>query len=313
MIHLLGGSKTAYNLYKKLNSCDLIVQYYAFENEYAENKKTANSFANDWKGMVNITKDDQVIVTSETAYSHLSNDDKKFFKFHFYLREKKNIKEIAKKTGVYSINELEANDRLQFPVIIKPNISDKNIVDFKFKVIKNYEELINYQKSLKYCLIQPYLDEKKWSQYAIAGYFTGVQESLITVQQMNQFPVGVSSYVKKQSKKLMDTKSRITEYLNYHNYRGFIEFEFKVSIKNEKLIYLMDINPRPWGWSSYLIENTLNWEHVLFEGENPNYSLKGNWVNFPRLVVSNLKNKINFPSIYSLLFNTNYEPYFYKR
>ena len=72
----------------------------------------------------------------------------------------------------------------------------------------------------------------------------------------------------------MDTKSRITEYLNYHNYRGFIEFEFKVSIKNEKLIYLMDINPRPWGWSSYLIENTLNWEHVLFEGENPKLFIK---------------------------------------
>lgn len=88
-----------------------------------------------------------------------------------------------------------------------------------------------------------------------------------------------------------------------------MELEFKIH-KFNKVVYLMDINPRPWGWFYYYTSSVKNLRDVLFNNENPVINLKKSWVNLPRLILSNVNGNLNNPSISDIITNKIcYEPY----
>lgn len=308
-IVILGGGKTAYNLYKTLIKLNINPICYNFLGEYMRKKNIGLSFENEWQGLNSFSKESKIIITSETVFSFLPEEDRVQFKQEYFLRDKLNLAEIAPRINLHSIKEIDVlSDELVFPIAVKPKESAGKKVNFKFKVINNKSELDELSSVFEHCLFQPYLDPKKFKQIAFAGYFTGDSNSLIVVQQLNQYPIGVSSYVEltNQYNKYLD---EISSFLNEINYKGFIELECKVSKEGE--IFLLDINPRTWGWFYFYLSGVLNFDEVILKEAKPQLEIKSGWVNLPRLMMSNLQGRIVNPSIIDVILNKLvYEPYF---
>lgn len=305
VIHILGGAKTGYNLHLQFKNHNIPSTFYYFKNEYGANKnggKPVEKFKNQQAV-------DEVIVSSERAFVHFKEELEPMLKQHYYLRDKANIPAIAEALNVNTIGELSP-DNIIYPAFVKPRQSGEGKVPFKTRLIKNQNDLNRISSYINDCSIQSYLDSENYKQISIAGYFVGTSDFLISVKQLNQYPLGVSSYVKFYiDTKIEDLKRDITNYLNSLNFRGFVELEFKIH-KFNKVVYLMDINPRPWGWFYYYTSSVKNLRDVLFNNENPVINLKKSWVNLPRLILSNVNGNLNNPSISDIITNKIcYEPY----
>ncbi len=306
MITILGGAKTGYNLYLLLKKNNIPSTFYYFKNEYGANKNGGKPVEK-FKEQQAV---DEVIVSSERAFVHFKKELEPRLTQHYYLRDKANIPAIAEALNVNTIGELSL-DNIIYPAFVKPKQSGEGKVPFKTRLIENRNDLNGISSYINDCSIQRFLDSKDYKQISIAGYFTDTSDSLISVKQLNQYPLGVSSYVKFYiDTHIEDLKRDITNYLNSLNFRGFVELEFKIH-KFDKVVYLMDINPRPWGWFYYYTSSVKNLRDVLFNNENPVINLKKSWVNLPRLILSNLKGNLNNPPVSEIVSNKIcYEPYF---
>jgi len=309
MVHIIGGAKSAVNLFSILSKNKIDSVFYYFKGEYGENKKGGLFFSDSWRGLENISNNDKVIISSETAFYKLGNEDKGKLELHYFLRNKLNLSEICKEIKVNEVKSIIISDiHIDFPIIAKPSESGTGLVPFKFKVLKTQDDLEKVIPYAANCIFQPYLNNQMFSQFAIAGYFTGDINSLIIVKQLNQYPVGISSFVKQDENGLSNLKTNIATYLNEIGYRGFIEFEFKFNKKTQN-VFLLDVNPRTWGWFYYYISAINNLEKVIFLNETPVLSLKKCWVNMPRLILSFLNGKFHNPSTMDYLQNKIcYEP-----
>lgn len=304
-IKLIGGGKTAWNLYKIFRKNQLDSTVFYFKDNYGKGKT----------GFKPINKLDvnnlceNFIVTSEKAFVYYKKALEHKIPIHYFLRNKNNLHLISKKLNVNNIKEYDINN-IEFPVFIKPKQSGEGLVPFKAKVINNLAELKENRDFIDFCSIQEYLDSNEYEQISIAGYFTGIAESLISVKQLNQYPLGVSSYVAFHlNPSIEKLKENISHYLNSLGFKGFVEFEFKKN-KFDNYFYLMDINPRPWGWFYYYASAVENLKEVVLENDGPIIKIKSIWVNLPRLILSNFSGDFNNPSI-SRLFKKQicFEPY----
>jgi predicted ATP-grasp superfamily ATP-dependent carboligase len=302
---IIGGGKTAVNLKAYFDRKGISNQLYYFDSEYASKKEIGQLF--DEKALV---RPKSCIITSETAFQHMPNSERAYYKNHYYLRDKRNLVEIAHKVRTNSINELDRCSQLRFPVIAKPEESSGDRVPFKFKVINNQIEFNDIGDLLDFCILQPYLDKTSYNQLAVAGYFDGTVGSLIAAKQFSQYPIGISAFVVDVSSIYSEVMYRIAMYLNNIDYRGFIEFEFKEN-KLDGTLYLMDINPRTWGWSNYYLEGVQNFSSVLKNKESIQLKLKKAWVNVPRWMLSLKNGTFATPKLRWLVKNQiSFEPYF---
>src|SRR5690606_24827670 len=167
------------------------------------------------------------IITSETAFQAIQEQFKDYFEIHYFLRDKGNLHNIAQAIETNSIEELSPKLVFDFPIIAKPKESSAGKVPFKFKVIHNNEELKGINKYIFDCFLQHFLNSKDYKQIAIAGYFDCSSKSLIGVEQLSQYPKGVSAYVEDKTEHFEFEIERVSNYLNVLEYKGFIEFEFK--------------------------------------------------------------------------------------
>ncbi len=307
LIVIVGGAKTGYNLHQLLHKNCINSVYYYYKGEFGE-KKAGGKFIDLMDD--NIINDGILIVTSETAFFHLNNRLKSKLASHYFLRDKTNYPEIAKKIGVNTIKEYTPETNV-YPAFAKPRQSGEGKVPFKTKLIQNNNELHKIKQHIKYCTIQEYLAPNEYQQISVAGYFTGIANSFISVKQLNQYPIGISSYVSYHTNEQTETiKKNLSDYLNALPFRGFIEVEFKQN-KNTGSVVLMDINPRPWGWFYYYASAVKNLERVIKYDDHPVVDIKKSWVNLPRLVLSNLKGRFYNPPVKDVLMNKIcYEPYF---
>lgn len=302
---IIGGAKTAANLKAFLDKNNITNQVCFFKGEYAAKRKIGQLF-----NQTVLEQLENCIITSETAFQHIPKSKRGFYKNHYYLRDKRNLHAIAKKIEVNFIIELNKNDQLSFPIIAKPEESSAGKVPFKFKVIHNQKELNAMNKLIDNCILQPYLDKKNYNQLAVAGYFDGTQGSLMAVKQFSQYPIGVSALVVNFTDDYQNVIQNVSDFLNEIGYKGFIEFEFKEN-KSDGALYLMDINPRTWGWSNYYLEGIQNFPAVL-EGKEPvQLKLKKAWINTPRWILSLRNGTFKRPKLKWLIKNDiSYEPYF---
>jgi hypothetical protein len=179
-IIILGGGKTAFNLYKTLMKYNLKPECFNFEGEYMNKKKIGQSIEKEWKGFKNYDKFSKFFITSETVFSFLSSEDRSNLDSYYFLRDKLNLIEIAKCLCISSVKSIDfIKDEVKFPIAVKPKESAGKKVNFKFKVVKSSEELKTLESIAEYCLFQPYLDPNEFRQIAFAGYFTGDKSSLI--------------------------------------------------------------------------------------------------------------------------------------
>ena len=311
MIYIIGGAKTGYNLYKFIKNIGVDVELYFFSQEFSQKRNIGKLYEHHWKGVKYLKSNDLLFVSSEKAFNNLMPEDYAYFKTHYFLRDKSNLHEISTNINTTYIEEIDINDS-EFPLIVKPKESSSSKVPFKILKVNNSEELRTIEDLLKYCFVQPYLSDDKYSQIAVAGYFDGKSSSLIAVEQKKQYPKGISAYVVDRTANYKCCIDSICKYLNKLAYTGFIEFEFKKNKETNEL-YLMDINPRTWGWSYYYFDGIKNFRDVLFKGAFAEIKIKKSWINLPRLILASFKGEIILPSILDVVKKkVCYEPYFKK-
>jgi len=302
---IIGGAKTAANLKAFLDKNGIANQLYFFDGEYAAKRKIGQLF-----NQTVLEQPGNCIITSETAFQNIPKSKRDFYKNHYHLRDKRNLDAIAKKIESNYIKELKKDDQLSFPIIAKPVESSGGKVPFKFKVIDNEGELSAIDESIDYCILQPYLDRKHYNQLAVAGYFDGTPGSLMAAKQFSQYPIGVSALVVNFTSHYQKVIQKVAAFLNEIGYKGFIEFEFKEN-KLDSALYLMDINPRTWGWSNYYLEAIQNFPAVLEGKASIQLKLKKAWINTPRWILSLRNGTFKRPQLKWLVKNDiSYEPYF---
>lgn len=209
---------------------------------------------------------------------------------NFYLlRDKAKTIHIAKKSKILipetfipssyeqGIEYLESVG--DFPIIMKPKISTGSrglqIVYNKSRkeLIKKYE-VINKYYGLP--LIQEYIPQGGKAIGAEFLFYKGNEILSFSHQRIREFPVrgGPSTYCKVYPYEDAIVIGR--KLLNSINYSGFAMVEFKENPINNKL-YLMEVNPRPWGSISLPIFAGYNFpvEAVKVFSDFDNYKIKG--------------------------------------
>lgn len=118
-------------------------------------------------------------------------------------------------------------------------------------------------------LIQPLIIGDNDYQYSVGGFYKeGLPIASTTVKQVKQYPQGVSAQVYTVDDAIAKGVEKIAfELAKKFNFTGFLETEFKID-KQTGTEYLLDVNPRPWGWVSILGTVYPDFYEVL-RGENP--------------------------------------------
>jgi len=160
-----------------------------------------------------------------------------------------------------SLNDFINSQDKQFPVIIKwrkkeldqdcgkigkPHIcNDKN----------QFEELLNTMEGIapENLIVQKYIRGDNGNQYSVGGYYkNGEKLANVVVRQIKQYPQGVSAEVYSVEDGIAVMLDDVSmKFVKELNYTGFLEMEYKIDNMTGKY-YLLDINPRPWGWVSIL-------------------------------------------------------------
>lgn len=151
----------------------------------------------------------------------------------------------------------------KYPVIVKPNekllVEKKNPVG-KVRICRNQDEFdllcrelneSNVEKASYY--VQTYIEGNNGFQYSTGGFYKdGIPLAEIVVNQIKQYPQGISAMVVTSEDQHAERIRSISRaFVRDMSYSGFLEMEYKID-DNTAVPYLLDVNPRPWGWVSAL-------------------------------------------------------------
>lgn len=219
------------------------------------------------------------------------------------VNDKQTIIEFCKSHNIctplsYTFAEFETNSERQFPVIVKPNEKQlhpkKNPIG-KVRICHTQEEfecllgeMAKLQTNPKEYHIQSYIEGNNAQQYSIGGYYlNGEPLAEITVNQIKQYPQGISALViTSDDENAKHIKQISRDFAKELSFSGFMESEFKIDQVTLQP-YLLDVNPRPWGWISVL-GSAYDDFHCVFEGK------KVNMLNHPVLWQSKIRRFLSF-------------------
>ena len=197
---------------------------------------------------------------------------------------------------VFSLKKFKKEIKRKYPIIIK--IKEKNFNLRNSPILKTYicscdAEFINIYYKLEEdqlldaYIIQPYILGNNGNQYSVGGYYlSGKEKASVVVRQIKQYPQGVSAEVYSVDNEISRRISKLTyDFVNKINYSGFLEMEYKYDIVSGN-IFLLDINPRPWGWIS-ILECVYDKFYLALEGEQlKKKNKKVVWKNIMRLFLA---------------------------
>lgn len=141
--------------------------------------------------------------------------------------------------------------------------------------------------------VQTYIEGKNDCQYSVGGYYkNGEALADVVVNQVKQEPQGFSAEVVTVEVPICDDLRRITrDFAKELSYSGFLEMEYKVDAVTHD-IYLLDVNPHPWGWVSILGTVYTDFYRVL-EGKRPEAELQPTLWKSPMRVLMGKNNSQN--------------------
>lgn len=216
-----------------------------------------------------------------TEYAVLEGAD---FKTLQIINDKEQVMQYCRRKSIcipesVSLSEVGERSDLQFPVVVKWNEKKlnmrKNPVG-KIKVCKSRNDLEVLLREMEHSKIdkslfhvQTYIEGDNSCQISAGGFYNeGSLLAGVVVNQSRQYPQGISACVFTQKGKYAEEIQQIAlEFASDLSYSGFLEMEFKVDKKTGKC-FLLDINPRPWGWVSALGSAYKDFYRVL-EGKRP--------------------------------------------
>lgn len=195
----------------------------------------------------------------EESFMHSYNVYPKPLKHLNVLNDKSTLYNYVE-TKNYKINLLESwpfvvkTRDYDFPLILKWSRDHKE-KPFKALIIQGKEELNElfnkYGQFSDYLILQKLVEKKKSLSFACFS-LDGIIKKKVFVEQVRQYPPGLSNVVKPYNGEHIQSIAQFSiELIKNLNYTGYIEFEFIEDLEAKK-IYLLECNPRPWGWIDYL-------------------------------------------------------------
>lgn len=151
----------------------------------------------------------------------------------------------------------------QFPIIVKWNekmLNTKKNPVGKAKVCSNANEFSALCQAITESAtpedllhVQTYIPGDNRYQFSCGGYYeNGISLADMVVNQIKQYPQGISAMVLSVGGEVAERARVISrKFAQSLNFTGFLEMEFKMDCDTGNL-YLLDANPRPWGWVSAL-------------------------------------------------------------
>lgn len=173
---------------------------------------------------------------------------------------------------------LQSSER-QYPIIIKWKEKKLNMASNpvgKVRVCHCEAELKTIDTKLRTAgvdvselFVQTYIRGNNRWQYSAGGYYNnGKPLAAVVVNQIKQYPQGISAQVVMANDEYTNIIMRIAEnFVDGIGFTGFLEMEFKIDEQTNEA-YLLDVNPRPWGWISILGTAYPDFFRVLL-GETP--------------------------------------------
>ncbi|MCC8252543.1 ATP-grasp domain-containing protein [Vibrio campbellii] len=198
------------------------------------------------------------------------------------------------------LNEKHFENKL-FPGIVKWSSNDDCEHISKTTVVNTSIELLDLKNKIEERYHEKMVVQKLLSNYKSYSFGSiwknGELVDFCVVRQMRQYPLGITSSVSYISGVIEENiKRRAMLLLKDFNPNGFIEIEF---IENRTKFYVIDVNPRVWGWSPALTSKFAHSWGRLFnqEGEKiePPRNIYYRWVNvlrdIPAIIKSDLSTK----------------------
>lgn len=183
------------------------------------------------------------------------------------INDKNTINEYCRKQGVripQSVSFTAYKEKMFFPAIIKwveKRIETAVNPIGKVKICRNMDDFKTIEEAIfkggigeDELFVQNYIEGRNDNQYSFGGVFSnGELLADVIVNQIKQYPQGISAEVVSDYEgKICDVLRRIScGFAKELGFSGFLEMEYKYdSVSGE--VYLLDVNPRPWGWVSIL-------------------------------------------------------------
>lgn len=166
-----------------------------------------------------------------------------------------------------------------YPCVIKWNekrVGLNSRVLPKIGVVHNREDLASLLSKLscegfssKDVIAQRYIPGNNAFQYSFGGYYSsGNLLAGICVNQVHQYPQGISScVVEADGDKAARVEEAARSVASELSFSGFLEVECKMNQEGGSP-FVLDVNPRPWGWISILGRKFPGFHCVLL-GERP--------------------------------------------
>ena len=197
---------------------------------------------------------------------------------------------IARVPEAFSVPEIRSD---AYPCVDKWNekrLGRKSKALPKIREVATQEELDDVFDSIRgegFCVndlvVQSLVQGDNSFQFSSGGYYReGVLLAGIVVTQARQYPQGISAYVEEacdERASLVEAVARkLAESLNFS---GFLEIECKFdSLKGD--LFVLDVNPRPWGWISILGEKYPTFHRVFCEEKPEPVGERVAWRTLPR-------------------------------
>lgn len=185
------------------------------------------------------------------------------------------------------------------PYILKWNEENVNPIfsAFKTKVFNDIDELIAFSDmfDMEACnklIIQKYLKVGEGGNVSYLGYYArGKHLFGMLGQQLLQYPMGITAHlVEYKSLNSGEIINSAVSLIESTSFTGFGEVEFIIDPEDGNY-YLLEVNPRPCGWSSAMLGKYENISSVIIDNSvEPNITSESvEWINVLRFLRSSLE------------------------
>jgi len=187
------------------------------------------------------------------------------YSFYQTIMDKRQVSLLCDECGVRHPQEFPLSTKdvnsLPYPVVVKPLEKMVDVPIKKCTYISSSQAMGSFlmkmetihAKITNMVCQQAIAGDNRW-EYGYGGYFQDGEPLIdICFHQFRQHPQGLCTYVREITDEKLsdDIRNFVKLLLHKIHVNGFIEFDIKQDSET-KLLYLLDINPRPWRSSDML-------------------------------------------------------------
>ena len=167
---------------------------------------------------------------------------------------------------------------MRFPLVVKPREKSLFALDDgvgKICIVSDRAELEEVAGKVVTCGVvttayecEPYIAGSNWNEIGYGGYaVNGVMLADIAVRQFKQYPQGIAcAAIEVTDPALLHrVRNESHKLLAANGYTGFIQFDMKIDEASD-ILYVLDVNPRPWGSVGILLRKYPDFAHCVSNG-----------------------------------------------